>query len=261
MELVSIIMPNYNSGLYIAESIESVINQTYENWELIICDDNSDDESKKIAYDYSAKDSRISLISNIYQKGAPGARNSCLDISKGRYIAFLDSDDLWLENKLEIQISFMSKNGYDFIFSYNHVISESGEFICEYKAPKSVNLKLMRFSNFIPCLTAIYDSKSIGKVYQPHILKRNDFALWLKILNYNKVTSAYCLPISTSKYRSNNYGLSANKIHALKYYYKCLIDYGGCGIFKSLLHSFAYLIIMVFKKKFVYLYNKLVIIL
>jgi teichuronic acid biosynthesis glycosyltransferase TuaG len=252
---VSIIMPCYNSERFIGEAIRSVVNQSFNNWELLICDDGSTDNSVSIAKNYASRDSRISVIQNKNERGAPGARNSCLDIASGRYIAFLDADDLWLKNKLELQISFMKSNSYTFVYSYHQVIDEDDNFISDCMAPASVNSKLMRFSNFIPCLTAVYDSHSIGKVFQPNIVKRNDFALWLRILNHVDVERAHCLPVITARYRANAYGLSSNKKDALKYFYLCLKEFGGCNSFQAYFFSACYLFIVAFKKKFNFIYN------
>lgn len=253
--LVSIIMPAFNSSKYLGAAINSVLEQSYKNWELIICDDGSIDNSLVIAKEFSGRDSRISVIKNKYQKGAPGARNSCLDAAVGRYIAFLDADDLWLPSKLSLQIGFMLENGYSFVYSYHEVMDEDGKFISECRAPGSVDARLMKVSNFIPCLTAVYDSDIIGKVYQPEIKKRNDFALWLKILNGGKVASAYCLPLITARYRSNSYGLSSNKREALLYFNRCLTDYGNCNSFEASIYSVIYLFVVAIKKKLVSIYN------
>lgn len=258
-DLVSIIMPNYNSARFIEESINSVINQTYKNWELIICDDNSTDNSKDIAKNYESGDQRIKVIQNKFKKGAPGARNSCIEFSSGKYIAFLDSDDIWYPNKLDLQVSFMKDNNYDFVYSYHDLINESGVNLGFYKAPIKVNSSNMKFSNFIPCLTAIYDSNSIGKVFQPYVEKRNDFALWLKILNSGAVKNAYCLPIATAKYRTNTYGLSSNKLDSLRFFRLVLIKFGNTSPIKSYFYSVIYLFIILFKKKFRFLYNLIVV--
>jgi teichuronic acid biosynthesis glycosyltransferase TuaG len=259
MSHVSIIMPTYNAGRFISESIESVIEQTYENWELLICDDGSIDNSVNIARRYSYLDERIKTLSNSYNKGASGARNTCLDAATGRYIAFLDADDLWFPNKLKLQIIFMKLNNYSFVFSYHEIMSEHGLFIHECKAPSSVNAMKMRTSNFISCLTVVYDSNVIGKVFQPEIRRRNDFALWLKILNGGKIKRAYCLPVTTARYRTNSYGLSSNKTEALKYFKRCLLEFGGCNAFEGYVYSIIYLFIILLKKKFIMIYNLVVV--
>ncbi|MDB2549250.1 glycosyltransferase family 2 protein [Porticoccaceae bacterium] len=254
-DLVSIIMPCFNSELFLREAIDSVLKQTFSNWELIICDDGSTDKSVMVAGEYALLDSRINLIDNTYSKGAPGARNCALDVASGRYIAFLDSDDAWYVDKLEQQISFMKTRQIAFCYSYHDLMDENASFLGTYKAPSEVNSRKMKISNFIPCLTAVYDSKVLGKVYQPEITKRNDFALWLKILNGGVVDAAYCLPLATAKYRSNSYGLSSNKLDSLLFFRRCLTDYGQCTRLEAYVYSIFYLVLIVIKKKFINIYN------
>jgi teichuronic acid biosynthesis glycosyltransferase TuaG len=258
MPLVSIIMPSYNSSAYIAASIDSVVRQTFLDWELLICDDSSDDESLDIAVRFSYADSRIKVFKNKNKKGAAGARNTCLSKASGRYIAFLDSDDLWNEKKLEIQIKFMQDNLFSFTFTYYEVIDEQNIYQKSYKGPRKVNLKIMRFANFVPCLTAVYDSKILGKVSQPEIKKRNDFALWLKILSLDKDLYAYCLPVVTAKYRENNYGLSSRKFSTLFFFRHCLVEYGNVSRLSSHTYSMLYILIYLIKSKWVSVYNFLI---
>lgn len=257
-EKVSIIMPSYNTSSYISEAIESVITQTYCNWELIICDDMSTDNSRELAEDYQKSDNRIIVIDNNYYKGASGARNSCLDAASGRYIAFLDADDRWYASKLEIQIEYMLKHHFAFTYTYHNVIDEEGKFQFSLRAPANVTLRKIKYSNFIPCLTVIYDTNVLGKVYQPDIKKRNDYALWLRIFKLNVVKKAFCLDVVTAEYRSNTYGLSSKRSDLVQYYRRCLLEYGGYSQLQSLLCVPIYLIIMLFKKKFRGIYNKCV---
>jgi glycosyltransferase involved in cell wall biosynthesis len=259
MPIVSIIMPCFNSERYIVEAIDSVINQSFEDWELFIADDGSTDRTLEIASSYKNRDKRIQVVSNSHSKGAPGARNTCLAHSTGRYIAFLDSDDLWLPKKLTLQLEFMARECISFAFSYHDVIDENGDYRVSYKAPKRVDSFLMRFSNFIPCLTVMYDTKTLGKVEQPNIQKRNDFALWLKILNSGDIEFAHCLPIVTAKYRSNSYGLSSNKMATLHYYKKCLREFGNVSLVGAHVFLILYMTLGVVKAKFSGLYNRLVI--
>lgn len=252
---VSIIMPSFNSSRFISESINSVIGQTFKDWELIICDDGSDDDSLEIINSFVNSHSNIYLVSNNHGKGAPGARNACLERSKGRFIAFLDSDDIWLKEKLDRQISFMKENSYSFSYSYIHVINEEGVFKNTYKAPGRVNSNNMKYSNFIPCLTAVYDSSYIGKVYQPNLKRRNDFALWLKILNTSKCKEAFCLKQVTAKYRQNSYGLSSSRLDALKYYFLCQHNFNKAGRLHSLYLTAIYIAISIFKRYLTVLFN------
>lgn len=252
-------MPCFNSEKFIEESILSVLNQTYSNWELLICDDNSSDNSKEIIQHYQNSDQRIRLVTNQYSKGAPGARNSCIDQARGRYIAFLDSDDIWMPDKLRKQLNFLKENNLSFVYSYYKTINENGNEIGLVKSPNKVNINIMLFSNFIGCLTVIYDSKILGKFHQPNIKKRNDFALWIRILCKHKNLKAFCYEEVTASYRVNSYGLSSNKISALKYYRICLLRYGSVGNFRLNLYCICYLIIIFIKKKLPKFYNYLVI--
>lgn len=230
MDKVSIIMPVFNAEEFLDASIGSVIAQTYDNWELLICDDQSSDNSVNIAKKQANKDSRIKILSNKRMAGAAGARNTCLEEASGRYIAFLDADDEWLPNKLEVQLKFIVENKFPFVFGYCDNMSEKGELLSTTKAPEAVSLRKIFLSNFIPCLTVIYDTNIFGKIEQPDIKKRNDYALWLRILGKNRDVEARCYPGVVARYRVNGYGLSANKLSGIKYFYRCLRQHAGLGI-------------------------------
>lgn len=126
-DLVSIITPSYNTGRFIAETIESALAQTYGNWEMIIVDDCSTDDTDEVVAGYVKQDSRIRYIRNERNSGAALSRNRALREARGRWIAFLDSDDLWMPEKLERQIQFMEKNGYAFSYTKYEEISEDSE--------------------------------------------------------------------------------------------------------------------------------------
>lgn len=252
---VSILMPSFNSEKYIERAIISVVSQSYERWELLICDDGSSDSSNEIAAKWAARDERIIALKNNRNKGAAGARNTCLNVARGRYIAFLDSDDFWHKSKLKKQIAYMKSFGCPFSYSYYDVIDESGMFLHTIKTPQELSLKHLSVSNFIPCLTVIYDSFILGKVEQPSIKKRNDFALWLNIFHKSDFTIASCIPESLASYRQNSYGLSSDKKDALKYFTLCLIRYGKHSRLSSLFLSGVYLVIVLVKKKLPALYN------
>lgn len=255
--LVSIIMPCYNAAKFIDQAIRSVAAQTFEEWELLICDDNSSDASKKIAQKWSQIDASIKVLNNRYEKGASGARNTCLDVSRGRYIAFLDADDTWYPQKLEKQIDHMIKTGSVFCVSYYDVMDEDGVHSHGLQTPAKITFRHMMYNNFIPCLTAIYDREALGKVPQPNIKKRNDFALWLTLFTEKGVEWATSVPVSLASYRQNGYGLSSSRRDALVFYFICLRKYAGRAFIPALYFSSIYAIIVLIKKRFPKIYNLL----
>ena len=228
-ECVSIIMPAHNASKHLNEAISSVRSQTYTNWELLICDDGSTDDTARIVQLAAKSDARILSIKNVNSMGAANARNKCLEHASGRYVAFLDADDIWLPQKLERQIQFIAETKQPFVFGYCENISENGKVLSTVKAPKLVSFSTLLFGNFSPCLTRIYDTTVLGKVEQPDIKKRNDFALWIRILRKKRGIKARCCPEVVARYRVNSYGLSSNKISTIKYFYRCLRQYADLG--------------------------------
>ena len=217
--LVSIIMPSYNSVKFIPTTIESVLNQTYQNWEMIIVDDMSSDNSNDIINDFIQQDSRIKLIKLDKNSGPAIARNRAIKEAKGRYIAFLDSDDLWTPDKLSKQISFMQEHDVALSYTgYYRIAEESAEIIDKIHVPEKVDYSELLKQNIIGCLTAIYDTQKIGKVYMPDVRKRQDFGLWLNILK--KVPYAYGVDEPLAYYRVRTASVSSNKILASTYNWK-----------------------------------------
>lgn len=255
---VSVIMPNFNSELFIESAITSVISQSFENWELLICDDGSSDGSLEIISRYTKLDPRIKLLKNDLVKGAPGARNSALKIAMGRYIAFLDSDDIWYKDKLKIQISFMVGQACSMSYAYTDIIDRQGQKIRECLAPMKVSSKSLKYTNYMQCLTVMYDTHKFGKVLQPDIPTRNDFALWLTLLNMAENQFAFCITEKLGAYREGTAGISADRLAAIKYFNYCQIQFNGAGYFSAMFRTVAYLTISILKKKMPDLYNKLV---
>jgi teichuronic acid biosynthesis glycosyltransferase TuaG len=215
MDFVSIITPSYNSERYIHYCIKSIQNQTYINWELIIIDDHSTDSTVEIVKKFQEKDSRILLQILEVNYGAGIARNHGIKIAKGRYIAFCDSDDQWKAEKLEKQLAFMKNNDLSFSFCSYDVIKEEGDFCQKIKAPEVLTYSKLLNNNYVGCLTAIYDTNSLGKLYMPDIRKRQDWALWLKILQKINVTKGQ--KDSLAIYRDRPNSISKNKINLLRY--------------------------------------------
>jgi teichuronic acid biosynthesis glycosyltransferase TuaG len=213
--LVSIITPSYNSSKYIVECIESVLSQTYENWEMFIVDDCSTDNSKEIISAYSTKDKRIKPFFLKQNVGAAEARNVAIRQSKGRYVAFLDSDDLWNPEKLDKQLSFMKENVLAFSFSTYQFMSEDGkELLNIISAPKMMTYHSYLKNTIIGCLTVIIDREKTGEFEMPNIRSSHDMALWLLIMK--RGFSAYGLEQNLAKYRVVSSSNTSNKVKASK---------------------------------------------
>lgn len=214
--LISIITPNFNSEKFISQTINSAINQTYTNWEMIIVDDVSTDNSVAIITSFCKQDSRIKLHQLPKNSGAAIARNKAISLAKGNFIAFLDSDDLWLPKKLELQLDFMLNNNYALSYTSYEVIDENGIL-----TNKTINCKekldynRMLYSNEIGCLTAMYNKDVLGKIFMPNIRKRQDYGLWLKILKTEEY--AFGLTKVLAQYRDRSKSMSDNKVEMLKW--------------------------------------------
>lgn len=215
--LVSIITPCYNSELYISETIESVIAQTFQNWEMLIVDDCSNDDSAKIIKEYVATDPRIHYIKTNQASGAPTEpRNIAIGLAKGRYIAFLDSDDLWLPKKIEEHLRvFAEDETAAIVFSYYEKIDENG-----YRnnriilSPAKISYNTLLLGNVIGCLTCMYDTEKVGKIFLKKI-GHEDYMLWLDILK----SGYYAVNTNTIQalYRVRDNSVSSNKFKALKW--------------------------------------------
>lgn len=231
MSLVSIITPVYNSEKYIEGTIESVQAQTHTNWEHILVDDCSSDNSKAIIESYQEQDPRIKYYGLQENSGAGMARNKGIEFAKGKYIAFLDSDDVWYPEKLEKQLHFMEQNNYHFTFTDYDQINEAGQRLSKVlKCKPIVTYKNALYKNPIGCLTVIYDVDFFGKQYMSSIRKRQDYALWLKLL---KKTNGYGLNECLASYRVGNESISANKLDLLKYEWKIYRDEENLPFLKS----------------------------
>lgn len=230
--LVSIITPSYNSAAYIAEMIESILAQTYTNWELLITDDCSTDDSVKIIESYATKDSRIKLFRLASNSGAGIARNKSIEEARGRYIAFCDSDDLWKPQKLEKQVEFSRKNHYAFTFCQSEVIDCKGNIIGFNKRKPKVTFNSTKIINYIGTSGVLLDTKEIGKFYMPPIRRRQDWVLWLSILKVTK--NAYCLNEPLSAWRhGDSKSLSAKKSKLFKYHQTIYHQYLGYSTLTS----------------------------
>ena len=241
MPLVSIIMPNYNGSRYIRAAIESAIAQTFTDWELLITDDCSSDNSILIIQEYADKDARIKLLTQSYRQGVSSARNHALEESSGRYIAFLDSDDVWKPDKLECQLDFMQQNNVSFTYTFYDTIDEEGRKVGTV-CPRYVKVDYARLLSMcdIGCLTVMYDSEKLGRHFFRQIKRCEDYCLWLKLLKLTPY--AYCVQHVLAEYRVRPQSLSRNKLEALYYHWVVYRDIEGLSSWESLKCSIMYII-------------------
>ena len=245
--LVSIIMPSYNTASFIKETIQSVLNQTYSKWELIIVDDCSTDNTDEVL-EY-IKDSRIRYFKNDKNLGAAVSRNKALREARGQWIAYLDSDDLWMPEKLEKQICFMESNGYAFSYTnYEEIDVDGNKTGVKVSGPKRIT-KTGMFNYCWPgCLTVMFDANKIGIVQIQDIKKNNDYAMWLKIC---KKANCYLLDDFLAQYRKGRTGSVST--HSIKtmigWHYKLFHEAEGMGLIKSLFNTGRNLLFGFYKKK------------
>ncbi len=214
-DLVSIVMPSYNTAKYIGDSIDSVIAQTYTNWELLIVDDCSTDNTEEVVASYS--DARIHFIKKDKNSGAAESRNIALREAKGKWIAFLDSDDTWECKKLEKQIRFMVENDYKFTYT-DYRIQLNGTWLPYiYTGPKKVNERKMKDYCYFSTITVMYDREYVGLVQIENVRKNNDYAMWLKII---KKANCYRLAECLSNYIKHDGSISSgSKLKLIKHHY------------------------------------------
>jgi len=245
--LVSIIMPSYNTASFIEETIQSVLNQTYTNWELIIVDDCSTDNTDEVLE--NIKDSRIRYFKNDKNSGAAVSRNKALREAKGQWIAYLDSDDLWMPEKLEKQIHFMETNGYAFSYTnYEEIDVNGNKTGVSITGPKKIT-KTGMFNYCWPgCLTVMFDANKIGLIQIEDIKKNNDYAMWLKVC---RKADCFLLDETLGQYRKGRIGSVST--HSIKtmigWHYKLYHEAECMGKIESLYNTGRNLIFGFYKKK------------
>ena len=247
-DLVSIIMPSFNCGRYVMESIRSIQAQTYENWELIFIDDYSTDNTVRFVSELRDQDKRIQVYQNVSNMGAAISRNNALKKANGRWIAFLDSDDIWKPDKLEKQIRFMEEHDYAFSYtSYCEIDEESKETGVYITGPEHVTKAGMFAFCWPGCLTVMYDTEKIGLIQIEDIKKNNDYAMWLKVC---KKADCYLLDECLAKYRRGRAGSVSNHGYAtlIKWHYKLFRDAEGMNPISSAFMTCVNLVCGVYKK-------------
>ncbi len=229
--VVSIIMPLYNASLYLDQTINSVLNQTYSNWELIIVDDGSKDKSYLIAEKFAHSDNRIKLYKNTINSGVAFTRNRAIDIAKGKYIALLDADDLWDKNKLEKQVNFIEENKYSIVFCGYTKMNSIGVLRGEIKVPSKMNYEELLKNCLINCITGVYDREKFNHIRFKQG-KVEDYIFWLEM--FKEVDYAYAIQESLAFYRVQENSRSSNKIDIVKYHWNIYRNIEKLGLFKSL---------------------------
>lgn len=239
--LVSIITPTYNGEVFIKDTIESIISQTYCNWELIIVDDCSTDNTPDIVKGYTKKDPRIKYFRTPKPSGSPSVpRNIGIEKAEGSYIAFLDSDDIWLPDKLETELAFAQSNGYHIVYSYYEKIDEHGHRNNRViKTRKDTRYGNLLKTNSIPCLTSLISREAVGSTRFKEI-SQEDFCFWLDILKKGFV--AYNLCQVTALYRQAKNSRSANKFDMFKGYWNVIRKQQNISLFPAFYYMVMYTI-------------------
>lgn len=214
--LVSVIMPTYNTGEALRDCLESILSQTYKELEIVVTDDNSTDETTiDILRDFEQRDSRVRVFW-LKVNGGPGvARNNSIREARGQYIAFCDSDDAWYPTKVERQVEFLKANGYCLTFSSYIVCNNEGVGTGIVNCPERVSFSMLKRDNKVGCLTAMYDASIYGKFYLPTLRKRQDWAMFLDILK--KCGYGYGIQEPMAYYRKRKNSVSHKKIALVKY--------------------------------------------
>lgn len=230
-ELVSIIMPAYNCGDFIGITLDSVINQSYENWEVIVVDDCSTDNTADAVQEYIKKNNRIKYHKLEKNSGAAVARNKAVDLANGKYMAFLDSDDVWFPEKLAKQIGFMEENDYGFTCTSYTKIDEKGKYlnrtiVAQPKRDYDGVLKTCPGNS-----TVIYNAEKLGKFKIPDIKKRNDYVMWLQVIKKEKYLYGIEEPLGSHRIRIE--GISSNKKSLVGYHWKVYREIENLSLLKS----------------------------
>lgn len=248
VKLVSIITPTYNCAKFISRTIDSVQAQTYQNWEMIIVDDHSQDNTKEIVEEYMKNDTRIHYHLLEENSGAAVARTISMKLAKGSYMAFLDSDDIWMPDKLERQIAWMDANDYSFSCTSYEQIDENDNLLNRtIKTVEKTDYNRLLLDCPVGNSTVIYNVEKMGKFEVPNIRKRNDDALWLQMLKKEKYI--WGMPDVLMKYRIRKNSISSNKFKVIKYHWILYREIEQLSILRSAFHIFCWCVIKVLRMK------------
>lgn len=230
---VSVVTPLFNNGTTIGATLKSVLDQTFDDWECLVVDDGSSDRGPTAVAGAATRDARIKPLRNECGKGPAGARNTGIKYARGRYIAFLDSDDTWYPEKLATQVAFMQQTGAILSYTAFVIVSTDGKRRQLRSVPTSLEYQQLLRWNCIGCLTVMYDQDALGKQYMPAIRMRQDWGLWLKLLRISGVPAlGINKPLAELHLRKGS--LSSNKLKSTWYNFKLLYRVERLGFVKSL---------------------------
>lgn len=246
-EKVSIIVPMYNAEKFIGKTIESVLAQTYQNWEMLIMNDVSTDNSLAIVSVYAKKDERIKIVNTEKNVGVVKGRNFLIDLASGKYIAFLDADDYWHNEKLEKQIKFMKEKNASISCTEYTRVKENEEKINDVIIKEEISYNDMLKNNYLGCLTVIYDAEKIGKRYFKELEKNEDYVLWLEIVK--DVNTIYGLKENLAYYRVLDNSRSSNKSKTAKVRWEIYRKIEKLSLLKSIYYFMHYAVRAVLKSK------------
>lgn len=229
--VVSIVTPVHNGAAFIRETIASVQAQTMGDWELLVVDDASEDGSAMIIDELAAQDSRIRVFRLESNGGAAVARNTAIEAARGRFIAFLDGDDLWLPHKLDRQLAFMRDNDAAFSYAAYERVDENGRYLSPVGVPARLRYRDLLKTCYVGCLTAMYDTKVFGKRYMPLIRRRQDYALWLELLREGGTGLGLNEVLGVYRVRSDS--VSSNKASTSLYTWRMYREVEGLSLARS----------------------------
>ncbi|MBY4893455.1 glycosyltransferase [Rhodobacteraceae bacterium N5(2021)] len=220
--LVTVVTPSYNCAAVVPETLRSVQAQSFQDWEHIVVDDCSSDDSLEVIDAFCRTEPRTRFSRLNENSGAAVARNTAIEAARGRYIAFVDSDDLWHPEKMQRQLDFMAEREAVFACASYAKIDEDGKPLGEVQAPAQRQYHDLLKDNTVGCLTAVYDAQALGKVYMPLIRKRQDLGLWLRLLKKTKLVHG--VPEVLASYRLRQNSISSNKASAAAYTWRLYRD-------------------------------------
>lgn len=250
-DLVSILIPTYNTEKFIRATLQSVQNQSYSNWEIILVDDASTDQTVSIIEEFAQNDNRIKLFKLEKNSGNGFARNIALEKASGKYIAYLDADDLWFPEKLEKQIRFLKAKNLPFTFSFYDWIDDDGNNLKRrVETPVPLTYNQLFFCNYVGNLTAIYDADFFGKIKLESSQKRQDWRLWLTILK--QIKTAEAIPESLAFYRIRKDSISSSKFKLIKHNFGVYREFHGYNLVFSVLLMMRFLFTqLIIKPKYI----------